>query len=137
MAATRPISRSLAGCSRCDRSCTLFAMCVRAVERFAGQLLASAPTLPSSSSRSIDSSAICWLMSSCSSRAMRDRSVSCAFSSRAAEIANSLVARVQLRLASAHLLLGLPPPRPLNEQAGDQRRLRHAAAPARRGCRRL
>ena len=98
---------------------------LRAIERLGRQLLGSgAGSVPSSSSRSIDSSATCWLMSSCSSRAMRERSVSWALSSRAAEIANSLVARAQRRLASAHLLLGLPSSRPLNEQAGDQHRLR-------------
>ena len=112
-AATRPISRSLAGCRRCDRSCTLFGNGVRAIQRFAGQLLGLASIgAARSSSRSIVSSAICWLMSSCSSRAIRERSVSCAFSSRAAEIADPLVARAQLRLASAHLLLGLSPSRP-------------------------
>ena len=40
-------------------------------------------TAPSSSSRSIESKATCWLISSCSSRAMRERSVSWAWSSRA------------------------------------------------------
>ena len=39
-AATRPISRSFAGCRRCDRSCTLLAMPVRAVQRFARERFA-------------------------------------------------------------------------------------------------
>ena len=57
---------------------------LRALQRVVRQAPAPCPARRRRScSRSISSSAICWLMSSCRSRAMRARSVSCAFSSRA------------------------------------------------------
>ena len=56
-------------------------VCVRS-QAWAARPACPRPRVRRSSSRSIASSASCWLTSSCSSRAMRARSVSCAFSRR-------------------------------------------------------
>ena len=96
---------------------------------------ASAGLARPNDSSSIVSSNIRWQMSSCSSRAIRARSVSCAFSRRAAEVTVSLIAPAQLALAATQLLFRSSSSVPLNQQAGDEHRLRDENREARRGCR--
>ena len=119
-----PISRSLAGCRRCDRSCTLLAMARARCSSSAAAASVGPWAAPRSSSRSISRTrhllADVVVEVPCEACALGLLRVE----QTRGEIADPIVAPLQRRLASAHLRFRLMAPRPLHEQPGNERRLR-------------